>query len=959
MKLLDPWRCLSGVIYARGFPALDVAILARLRPPCDPLDAGFVGNKGKASKAQLSFGRSMAHETEIAGVCVLRDAVDLVPFLCGHYLGLGFGHLRFVDDGSSDGSFELLTVLNRQSDQISLTRVAQDTFHQERLVTQAANELIEAGYRVIIPFDADEFWILSQDDINELRGLDAEIGFCGRWSNFVQDRGATSNPVSLLGIKYRAPSLCDATEAAVMEFRRPFVCYWEQKLGVKSRFPVSFERGQHELQCGPTSLSDREFEIFHIPLRSRSELEKRALNYEPRRAAIRRSPLESWQSAFHREVVMTGRIDEVWAANSASSDGHLDVYGDGLRLIHDDRFRLHLEYAASFFRATFGKWPQPRDILFQLPLSIAPPSTRTCDVRPHSLLRQKMTPTCIGHTNSPDMAFERQGFLGPLPILSKWQCELLVRHLNRGELVPPAVWDKGRAITDYLFYDIATQPELLGMLRLLLGENIILWGASVHRRAPRETHPWHTDIETSRAEIRSVSVWIGIENTSQESSLQLVSGSHRLGYTVQELQKQHGLQRGDASSQIIEAWAKEIDRSARLVKPNMVDGEAIIFDGRLWHGTENRRKDNRTAVLLQYAAAAEKIGLPDLAQLDWPFRFRSEQPPIIVVSGVAPPDLNKLEKAPTLGRSAPIAHVLHEANAPLDVDPATGWKPHFIFDGRTCNLEQLTVHASVLSPSCCPHPPHAHPEEEILLVLDGEAVCVIPDSGEQSDPRTEVLRSGEFVYYPAYQYHTIRNASERQLVYIMMKWRGPIACDSCQWSAPVIRPGTVVPKEGENFATYGLMELSTSYLAKLHAHQSVLLPGGGYDPHVDKHDVAIIVIGGFLETCGRTFGPNAFMLHSAGAAHGIRNVGKDAARYLVFEFHAPMVAGSDRIRGIHLLEQLTAAQTQSGALTGEKAALEAALAAVLASSSWRITAPLRGISRFFRRSFQTQSLRAD
>ena len=140
--------------------------------------------------------------------------------------------------------------------------------------------------------------------------------------------------------------------------------------------------------------------------------------------------------------------------------------------------------------------------------------------------------------------------------------------------------------------------------------------------------------------------------------------------------------------------------------------------------------------------------------------------------------------------------MLHESKATLEVDPATGWKPHLIFRGNTCNLEHLTVHASVLSPGCCPHLPHAHPEEEILVVLEGEAVCVIPDSGEQPDLRTEMLRPGEFVYYPAYQYHTIRNASERRVVYIMMKWRGPMACDACQWSVPVVRPGSTYPERG-------------------------------------------------------------------------------------------------------------------------------------------------------------------
>ena len=143
-----------------------------------------------------------------------------------------------------------------------------------------------------------------------------------------------------------------------------------------------------------------------------------------------------------------------------------------------------------------------------------------------------ITPVGICHSSASRTVFERQGFLGPLPVLTTWQRELLVRHVNRGAHVAPAVWEKGRAINDYLFYDIATQPEILGILRLLLGENVILWGARVVSRQPGQIHPWHTDIETSRADMRSVSVWIGIENTSQDFSLHLISGSHRLGYTI-------------------------------------------------------------------------------------------------------------------------------------------------------------------------------------------------------------------------------------------------------------------------------------------------------------------------------------------------------------------------------------------------------------------------------------------
>jgi hypothetical protein len=224
----------------------------------------------------------------------------------------------------------------------------------------------------------------------------------------------------------------------------------------------------------------------------------------------------------------------------------------------------------------------------------------------------------------------------------------------------------------------------------------------------------------------------------------------------------------------------------------------------------------------------------------------------------------------------------------------------------------------------------------------------------------------------------------------MMKWRGPMVFGSPQWCVSTFRPEKVVPTAGESFAPRLLCEFPTSYVANLHAHQSILSPGSGYDSHVDDHDVAIIVLEGLLETQGRTFGPNAFLLHSAGTTHGLRNVGNEPARYLVFEFHTPTLAQNDRKSNVNLREQLktTQAQTESlvrdntsfetkaqalvkqnaaletktGALIEHNIALEAKLEAIVkhnsdletalaghrASTSWRITGPLRLISRLLR-----------
>ena len=102
-----------------------------------------------------SWGQASA---KIAGICFLRDAVDLVPFLCGHYLRVGFDHLHFVDDGSTDGTHELLSQFAARTDRVSVRKVIKDSDQQSELMSAAANTMILDGYQVVVPFDADEFW---------------------------------------------------------------------------------------------------------------------------------------------------------------------------------------------------------------------------------------------------------------------------------------------------------------------------------------------------------------------------------------------------------------------------------------------------------------------------------------------------------------------------------------------------------------------------------------------------------------------------------------------------------------------------------------------------------------------------------------------------------------------------------------------------------------------------------
>jgi quercetin dioxygenase-like cupin family protein len=190
----------------------------------------------------------------------------------------------------------------------------------------------------------------------------------------------------------------------------------------------------------------------------------------------------------------------------------------------------------------------------------------------------------------------------------------------------------------------------------------------------------------------------------------------------------------------------------------------------------------------------------------------------------------------------------------------------------------------VLSPGRQPHAPHVHPEEELLLVLDGEPELVIVDGGEE---QIVAASPGTLAYYPRTQRHTIRNPGPGNATYVMLKWAGPEPARPKPALATGLHhiTGRFGDPGGRGMATATLFEGPTAYLEKLHSHLTTLEPGGGYEPHRDLHAVALLLLEGVVETLGERIEPAGVIYYPAGTSHGIRNVGDGPARYVVFEFH--------------------------------------------------------------------------
>ncbi len=480
--------------------------------------------------------------------------------------------------------------------------------------------------------------------------------------------------------------------------------------------------------------------------------------------------------------------------------------------------------------------------------------------------------------------FEERGFLGPLSLLSREECAAVLALL--GSTPPPPVWSKGNAAASRAWYAIGCLPEIVAILEEILGPDILLWGAKLIRQGPGRVHPWHTDIETSADAPGCASVWIGLENVDRRSTFEVISRSHRLGSTLQGSARAAGTPREATTGAAVEAWAREQDPSSERIRLDVGVGDAIVFDGRLWHGTSNSGQSVRSALLLQYAIPARAVRIPDLDCLEPPFRTLDEWPPCVVVRGRGDESVNRIVPPPP-----PTTSWSRALRLPLaDGDPG-GWTRHPIAAGPTPCLEHLGCHASVLEPGKIPHEPHRHIEEEILIVLDGEAQLVIVD--DEGQRRAETARAGAFAYYPAWQRHTIHNATERPITYCMFKWRN--GKPGARSPAGTLRtavfepgaggPGSARDEDGRR-TIRRVVEGPTDHLQLLHCHRSEVAPGGGYAPHVDPYDVAIVVLEGSVETLDARCEPHDVVFYAAGEPHGLRNAGQSVARYLVLEFHA-------------------------------------------------------------------------
>ena len=86
------------------------------------------------------------------------------------------------------------------------------------------------------------------------------------------------------------------------------------------------------------------------------------------------------------------------------------------------------------------------------------------------------------------------------------------------------------------------------------------------------------------------------------------------------------------------------------------------------------------------------------------------------------------------------------------------------FRGPTATLQELELHVTSLNPSKESHPPHKHPNEEMIIVREGTVEALV-------DGKWTRLGPGSVIFNASNVLHGIRNVGETPATYHVINWK--------------------------------------------------------------------------------------------------------------------------------------------------------------------------------------------
>jgi XRE family transcriptional regulator, regulator of sulfur utilization len=90
------------------------------------------------------------------------------------------------------------------------------------------------------------------------------------------------------------------------------------------------------------------------------------------------------------------------------------------------------------------------------------------------------------------------------------------------------------------------------------------------------------------------------------------------------------------------------------------------------------------------------------------------------------------------------------------------------FRSPTATLDELELHVTTLNPGASSHPPHKHPNEELVIIKEGTVEALVNGELRKAGP-------GSVIFNASNELHSIKNIGTTPATYHVINWRSPAA----------------------------------------------------------------------------------------------------------------------------------------------------------------------------------------
>ena len=115
------------------------------------------------------------------------------------------------------------------------------------------------------------------------------------------------------------------------------------------------------------------------------------------------------------------------------------------------------------------------------------------------------------------------------------------------------------------------------------------------------------------------------------------------------------------------------------------------------------------------------------------------------------------------GRAAVLGPAVWEWNG-LQAKPTDVGALREVVRRPTATLDELEMHVTTLNPGLASHPPHTHPNEELVIVREGEVEVLSGGDWKRLGP-------GSIVFNASNSPHALRNVGSGPATYHVINWK--------------------------------------------------------------------------------------------------------------------------------------------------------------------------------------------